>query len=181
MCPVPPAMAGEEDVTVRECCRHMAYAVPYPVRATAWSQQRSLIMHQVWSALPTGGRDTSTVVVSLRLALLPDATWQGIVAHEMGHCIDFALYGRYVLCAIYCVCHTMTSQGGMGCETGPCSTQTQQCRRRCTALTLDKRMQRPEPTAWLTLCCCSHKDTRCATRRRPRCKRWCRATARRRG
>lgn len=49
---------------------------------------------QVWSALPTGGRDTSTVVVSPRLALLPDATWMGIVAHELGHCIDFALFGR---------------------------------------------------------------------------------------
>lgn len=38
VCPLPPAMAGDADVTVRECCRHMAYAIPYPVRGFfAWA------------------------------------------------------------------------------------------------------------------------------------------------
>lgn len=68
------------------CVRSEVVAVHPPCRAT---QHR-----QVWSALPQGGKDTSTVVVSPRMALLPDATWQGIVAHELGHCIDFALFGR---------------------------------------------------------------------------------------
>lgn len=38
-------------------------------------------------------RQTS-VVVSPRLALADTATWQGVLTHEMGHCIDFYAFPR---------------------------------------------------------------------------------------
>jgi hypothetical protein len=36
-------------------------------------------------------RQTS-VVASPRLALAASSTWQGILVHEMGHCIDFQAF-----------------------------------------------------------------------------------------
>lgn len=74
LCPAP-GDAPASDLA-RGCCRHLAYAVPY----------------SLFTALPwLAGR--STVVLSPRLAAFPEATWQGVVAHELGHTVDFWLFG----------------------------------------------------------------------------------------
>jgi hypothetical protein len=36
----------------------------------------------------------SSVVASPRLALAEPDTWQGVLVHEMGHCIDFHVFGE---------------------------------------------------------------------------------------
>lgn len=53
------------------CCRHYAYYVPYDRL----------------------GPSPGSVVVSPRLLRLPPARWRAILAHEMGHAIDFYLFG----------------------------------------------------------------------------------------
>ncbi|KAK9807591.1 hypothetical protein WJX72_003561 [[Myrmecia] bisecta] len=58
------------------CCRHYAYAVPYARYGLAKADR------------------VSTVVVSPRAVQLPEKNWQAILMHEMGHCIDFHLFGR---------------------------------------------------------------------------------------
>ena len=78
LCPLP----GEPpaDLAARECCRHFAFAVP-PGRPAFAVEDRM-----------------ATIVASPRLLSLPETTWQAIVAHELGHAVDFYLFGsRYRL------------------------------------------------------------------------------------
>ena len=64
------------DPQVRECCRHYAYCVPY-------------------DRFPSRKIDAvSTIVLSSRVARLPDRYWRGIIVHELGHCVDFYLFGK---------------------------------------------------------------------------------------
>lgn len=74
ICPLP----GKEalDDIARNCCRHFAYAVPYSRFGLAVEDR------------------VSTVVVSQRLFLLEDQRWKAILAHEIGHVVDFYLYGK---------------------------------------------------------------------------------------
>lgn len=77
-CPAP-GLPASSDV-LAECCRHFAYCVPYTPNARAPKNQ------------------VSTVVVSPRINSAPAATAQGILVHEIGHCIDFHAFGaRYSL------------------------------------------------------------------------------------
>lgn len=58
------------------CCRHYAYCVPY-------------------DRFPASARDSvSAIVLSSRVAKLPLETIQGILAHELGHAIDFHIFGK---------------------------------------------------------------------------------------
>ena len=64
----------------RQCCRHFAYCVPYSLPGFAVEDR------------------VSTVMVSERLFRLPEKTWRAILAHELGHAIDFWTFGgRYRL------------------------------------------------------------------------------------
>lgn len=77
ICPAP----GEPpaDPTLRDCCRHYAYCIPY-------------------SRLGLGESAQSTVVVSARLLRLPAVRREAILVHELGHAVDFYLFGaRYGL------------------------------------------------------------------------------------
>ena len=66
----------DSNPTARQCCRHYAYCVPY-------------------DRFPASPPDSvSSIVVSSRVLKLPDDTIQGILAHEMGHAIDFHIYGK---------------------------------------------------------------------------------------
>lgn len=79
LCPEPGRLPIDE--LSRDCCRHFAFAVPYSRFGLAVADRYS------------------TVVVAPRLASLPDEVWQAILVHELGHVIDFYLYGkRYRLC-----------------------------------------------------------------------------------
>jgi len=64
----------------RDCCRHFAYCVPY-------------------DRFPVQTRDMfSTVVLSSRVLRLSEENWKAIIAHELGHAIDFHIFGnRYRL------------------------------------------------------------------------------------
>jgi hypothetical protein len=78
LCPMPGA--APLDATVAECCRHLAYCVP-PGRFALAVEDR-----------------LATVVVSPRLWRFPEAQWEGVLAHELGHAADFFLFGaRYRL------------------------------------------------------------------------------------
>lgn len=73
MCPDP---GGEPaDLLTRECCRHFAYCVP-----------RS---RYGW-AVPDR---VTTVVASPRMMALAPSVWQAMLVHEMGHCVDFHVFG----------------------------------------------------------------------------------------
>lgn len=74
ICPEPNEEALNE--TSRACCRHFAYAVPYSRFGLAVEDR------------------VSTVVVSQRLFLLEEERWKAILAHEIGHVVDFYLYGK---------------------------------------------------------------------------------------
>ncbi|KAF8071086.1 CPK12 [Scenedesmus sp. PABB004] len=79
LCPLVPGGAPASDAA-RACCRHFAYAVPRSRFALAALDRQS------------------SVVVSPRLALAAPATWQGVLVHECGHCIDFHVFAeRYRL------------------------------------------------------------------------------------
>ena len=56
-------------------CRHYAYCVPYTPRST----------------LPLNS--ITTVVVSERINAASEAVAKGILAHELGHSIDFHCFG----------------------------------------------------------------------------------------
>ena len=73
LCPLP----GEvpTDFTARECCRHYAFAVPYSKFGLAVEDR------------------FTTIIVSSRLFLLPRERWEAILAHELGHAVDFYLFG----------------------------------------------------------------------------------------
>ena len=59
-----------------KCCRHYAYCVPY-------------------DTFPANKLDAvSTVMVSSRIVNLPEATIRGILAHELGHAVDFHMFGK---------------------------------------------------------------------------------------
>ena len=75
LCPLPTADTTPLDPIVRDCCRHYGFAVPYSRFAVAVEER------------------VTTVVVTSRLFLLPPARWQAILAHELGHAIDFHLFG----------------------------------------------------------------------------------------
>ena len=63
-----------EDKTT--CCRHYAYCVPY-------------------DNFPANELDAvSTVMVSSRIVNLPETTIRGILAHELGHAVDFHVFGK---------------------------------------------------------------------------------------
>ena len=67
------ACTSEEKTT---CCRHYAYCVPY-------------------DNCPSNELDAvSTVVVSSRIVNLPETTIRGIIAHELGHAVDFHAFGK---------------------------------------------------------------------------------------
>jgi len=72
LCPLP----GEVplDPAKQDCCRHFAFAVPYAKFGLAVEDR------------------ITTIVVSPRLLLLEQ--WQAILAHELGHAIDFYLFGK---------------------------------------------------------------------------------------
>lgn len=58
------------------CCRHYAYCVPY-------------------DNFPANELDAvSTIMVSSRIVNLPETTIRGIIAHELGHAIDFHVFGK---------------------------------------------------------------------------------------
>uniref|UniRef100_A0A383WJG6 Leishmanolysin-like peptidase n=1 Tax=Tetradesmus obliquus TaxID=3088 RepID=A0A383WJG6_TETOB len=79
VCPLVPGGLPASD-TARDCCRHFAYCVPRSRYAFAAIDRQS------------------SVVASPRLALAEPDTWQGVLLHEMGHCIDFHVFGeRYRL------------------------------------------------------------------------------------
>lgn len=60
----------------RDCCRHFAYCVPY-------------------DRFPVQTRDMySSVVLSSRVLRLPEENWKAILAHELGHAIDFHIFGK---------------------------------------------------------------------------------------
>ena len=60
----------------RDCCRHFAYCVPY-------------------DRFPVQARDMfSTVVLSSRVSRLPEENWKAILSHELGHAIDFHIFGK---------------------------------------------------------------------------------------
>lgn len=58
------------------CCRHYAYCVPY----------------DRFPAFP--GDSVSAIVLSSRVFKLPMDTIEGILAHELGHAIDFHVFGK---------------------------------------------------------------------------------------
>lgn len=81
----PPAATGGEPYDICStssssiavaCCRHYAYCVPY----------------DRFPASP--GDSVSAVVVSSRVFKLPMDTIQGILVHELGHAIDFHMFGK---------------------------------------------------------------------------------------
>jgi hypothetical protein len=73
-CPLPGQVPS--DPATRDCCRHFAYAVPYAKFGLAVEDR------------------VTTVVVSPRLLILPPERWQSILAHELGHAVDFYLFGK---------------------------------------------------------------------------------------
>lgn len=73
LCPLPGQVPSDE--TARECCRHYAFAVPYSKFGFAVEDRYT------------------TIIVSPRLFLLPPERWQAILAHELGHAVDFYLFG----------------------------------------------------------------------------------------
>jgi hypothetical protein len=73
-CPLPGAVPL--DPATRDCCRHFAFAVPYAKFGLAVEDR------------------VTTIVVSPRLLLLPLQRQQAILAHELGHAIDFYLFGK---------------------------------------------------------------------------------------
>jgi hypothetical protein len=59
-----------------KCCRHYAYCVPY-------------------DRFPANQLDAvSSVVLSSRIVNLPEETIRGIIAHELGHAVDFHMFGK---------------------------------------------------------------------------------------
>jgi hypothetical protein len=74
ICPAPMESPGNE--SIRQCCRHYAFCVPYSRPAFAVEDR------------------ISTVVISPRLYQLPEDIWKAILAHELGHAVDFYLFGR---------------------------------------------------------------------------------------
>jgi hypothetical protein len=75
----PYALCSDETCTSEEkikCCRHYAYCVPY----------------DRFPATPLDA--VSTVVVSSRIVNLPEETIRGILAHELGHAVDFHAFGK---------------------------------------------------------------------------------------
>eukprot|EP00892_Ulva_mutabilis_P008057 jgi/Ulvmu1/5623/UM023_0162.1 len=77
-CPAPGLPASND--LLAECCRHYAYCVPYTPRST-------LALNSV-----------TTVVLSERINDAPESVARGIIAHELGHGIDFHCFGsRYKL------------------------------------------------------------------------------------
>jgi len=68
--------SASSTTTTTKCCRHYAYCVPY----------------DRFPARPIDA--VSTVVVSSRVLDLPEANVRGILAHELGHAVDFYLFGR---------------------------------------------------------------------------------------
>eukprot|EP00775_Hariotina_reticulata_P006117 gene6117-6356_t len=82
VCPTSPGGLPSSDLA-RDCCRHLAYCVPRSRFALAALDRQS------------------SVVASPRLAAAADQTWQGVLVHEMGHCIDFWTFPeRYRLPAL---------------------------------------------------------------------------------
>lgn len=78
ICPMPGDVPPDD--TTRECCRHFAFCVP-PSRPAFAVEDR-----------------IATVVAAPRLFRLPEDRWQAILAHELGHAVDFYLFGpRYRL------------------------------------------------------------------------------------
>jgi hypothetical protein len=73
-CPLPGQVPV--DPATRDCCRHYAYAVPYSKFGLAIEDR------------------ITTIVVSPRLLILPTERWQAILAHELGHAVDFYLFGK---------------------------------------------------------------------------------------
>lgn len=73
-CPLPGVIPL--DPATRDCCRHFAFAVPYAKFGLAIENR------------------VTTIVVSPRLLLLPPERWQAILAHELGHAVDFYLFGK---------------------------------------------------------------------------------------
>mmetsp|Transcript_12949 Transcript_12949/g.24667 ORF Transcript_12949/g.24667 Transcript_12949/m.24667 type:complete len:335 (-) Transcript_12949:666-1670(-) len=65
------------DDIARDCCRHTAY---------------TYVPNQFYGmkSIPP----VPVVVVSPRARLLDEAGWKAILAHEMGHCVDFYLFGK---------------------------------------------------------------------------------------
>jgi hypothetical protein len=80
----PPGMQGGEPYEICstsspegvKCCRHYAYCVPY----------------DRFPAFP--GDSVSSVVLSSRVPNLPTDVIEGILAHELGHAIDFHIFGK---------------------------------------------------------------------------------------
>ena len=85
---IPPSLQGvepyqccsqrdtQDDMLTRECCRHYAYCVPY-------------------DRFPARPADSvSTVVLSSRVFNASDDTLSGIISHELGHAIDFHIFGK---------------------------------------------------------------------------------------
>jgi hypothetical protein len=73
-CPLPGVVPL--DPNTRDCCRHFAYAVPYSKFGFAVEDR------------------VTTIVVSPRLLMLEQKQWQAILAHELGHAVDFYLFGK---------------------------------------------------------------------------------------
>lgn len=66
----------QDDMLTRECCRHYAYCVPY-------------------DRFPARPADSvSTVVLSSRVFNASDEMLRGIISHELGHAIDFHIFGK---------------------------------------------------------------------------------------
>lgn len=81
ICPMTNTLIGSRLTDAQnQCCRHFAFCVPYSESALAVEDR------------------VSTVVVSERLFNLPENSWKAILAHELGHSIDFWVFGsRYRL------------------------------------------------------------------------------------
>lgn len=78
MCPAQPGSSA--DTAATGCCRHFAFCVPYSRFAFADIDR------------------VSTVVASPRMAALAPNSWKAMLMHEMGHAVDFYVFGsRYGL------------------------------------------------------------------------------------
>lgn len=73
-------------------CRHYAYCVPYTPRS-------SLSLNSI-----------TTVVVSERINETPEAVAKGILAHELGHSIDFHCFGSRCAAVPSCLQQKLASE-----------------------------------------------------------------------
>jgi len=75
MCPAPGQQPS--DLLAQECCRHNAYT--YVPEKYYWAKAVAPV---------------PVVVVSPRIRQLDESTWKAILMHELGHCIDFYMFGK---------------------------------------------------------------------------------------